>query len=249
MPDDPQINPRTHLEAIEAALRELLSLEPRTKAPAPLPHQFVGTVVDNTIGLLIAPLNALDGGHRTITFSATHNWMSLMQGVHRSFFSSIHLAAEAGLVGLCKERQVPPRSRLQAAMLGALARIEAGAGHIPAAHRAIKDLRALLRTYRPGFDDHLEGVLSTVNLSEETKKTWRRFFRALSIVRNKTSHSDPTLTEDEQSRLRGGGFGVMVSQTGDLVANPRMYFQVAGFTLDFLDLVSHDAHVKNRSTG
>jgi hypothetical protein len=105
------------------------------------------------------------------------------------FFSSLHLSAEAGLLAICTDRGIPPRSRLQEAMETSIAQIEKGAESSPLAHRGIKHLRSLLRTYRPGFDDHLEGVFTTVNLSDPVKKTC--FFRALTIVRNKSAHSNP----------------------------------------------------------
>lgn len=230
-------------------MRELHALADRTRSPAPIPHQYIGTVVDNTIGLLTTPGNALDGGRRIVTFSETSNWISLMQAVHRSFFSSVHLATEAGLVSLCVERGVPLRSRLRDAAAAPIAKIEQVAGHRPDIQRAVKDLRAVLRTTRPGFDDFLEGALSTVPLPRKVKATWRRFFRALSIVRNKTAHSDPRLTEAERIRLRDGGFTVMISPSGDLGLNPRMYLQVVTFTLNFFDLLCDDANLEKPTTG
>lgn len=81
----PLIDPAKHLQRILEAVDELTAFHSRTAAPAPMPHQFVGTVVDNTVGLLTAPANALDGGARAIRFSDHANWLSLMQAVHRSF--------------------------------------------------------------------------------------------------------------------------------------------------------------------
>ena len=237
MPSGWHIDRKTHVETIDAATRELLRLETRTKSPAPLAHQFIGTIVDNTIGLLTAPANSLDGGHRSVTFSDSQNWLSLMQAVHRYFFSSLHTGAEIALITLCRERKVLVHSRLEEATNRPIKKIEEAAGDLPLVRRAVKDLRALMRTYRPGFDDYLEGALSTVNLPDKTKKTWRRFFRALSIIRNKTSHAEPTLTDAERARLREGGFAVMISPSGELVMNARMYEQAARFVLDFFDLL------------
>jgi hypothetical protein len=242
MGDEWQIDRKTHVETIDAAIKELMQLETRTKSPAPLAHQFIGTIVDNTVGLLTAPANALDGGQRSITFSDSQNWLSLMQAVHRYFFSSLHTGAEIALVTLCRERKIEVHSRLEQATNHPVRKIEEAAGDLPIVRRALKDLRAVMRTYRPSFDDYLEGALSTVTLNDKTKKTWRRFFRALSIIRNKTSHAEPALTDAERVRLREGGFAVMISGSGELVMNPRMYRQAAGFVLDFFDLLhSHNA--------
>jgi len=96
-----------------------------------------------------------------------------MQAVHRSFFSSVHLATESGLVNVCRERGVAPRNRLREAAEDPVGRIKDAAGNVSGVSRALKDLRAILRTTRPAFDDHLEGALSTVKLSAQIKKTWR----------------------------------------------------------------------------
>jgi hypothetical protein len=128
-------------------------------------------------------------------------------------------------------------------MQAAIEQIETVVGSNPVAHRGIKHLRSLLRTYRPGFDDHLEGVLGTVGLPDGVKKTWRRFFRALTILRNKSAHFDPSLTDSERIRLREGGFTALIDSSGQLVMNPRMYVEVATFILDFFDLVCNEANV------
>lgn len=233
----PSIDATKHLQRILEAVDELMAFHTRTVAPAPIPHQFVGTVVDNTVGLLIAPANALDGGARAIRFSDDSNWLSLMQAVHRSFFSSLHLAIEAGLVALCRERGVTARNRLREGMQSAVEQIENAAGTNETVHRGVKHLYAYLKTQRPGFDDYLEAVLDTTSLARKTKTQWRRFFRALSIVRNKASHSDVSLTEPERKALVDGGCEVMISPSGELVMNPRMYAQFVTFALQFLDLI------------
>jgi hypothetical protein len=231
------IDTSRHLQRILEAIQELMRFHAKTATPAPLPHQYVGTVVDNTVGLLMTPANGLDGGKRTIRFSDASNWLSLMQAVHRSFFSSLQLAIEAGLLAICRERGLQVSSRLREDMQSEIRKIENAAGDNDAIHCGVKHLRSFLKRYRPSFDDYLESVLTTVSLPNITKARWRRFFRALSIVRNKASHSDTSLTETERKALVEGGCGVMISKSGDLVMNPRMYAQFVTFTLQFLDLI------------
>ena len=102
------------------------TLEPPTSRADPFINTF-GTTVDNTVGLLAAPANALDGGTRALRFSDTRNWLSLMQAVHRSFFSSLQLAIEAGLVAICRERGLQVPSRLRHRMKSAIEKIEKAA--------------------------------------------------------------------------------------------------------------------------
>lgn len=231
------LNNKAHIGAIDSAIQELVRLHPRTASPAPLPHQYIGTVVDNTAALLTAPANFLDGGGRGGRFTETNNWLSLMQAVHRSFLASIHLATERGLVAFCEESGIVPSCSLYETSSRAIAKIEAEVGENDTVRRALKELKAQIPN-RPFFDDYLNAALSASQLDKKTKTQWRHFFRALSIVRNKGSHSDPALTESERQKLADGGFGVLVSPTGELVINPRMYVQIASHLLDFFDLLS-----------
>jgi hypothetical protein len=231
------IDTSKHLQRITEAIDELMAFHARTADPAPIPHQYIGTTIDNTVGLLAAPANALDGGTRALRFSDIHNWLSLMQAVHRSFFSSLQLAIEAGLVAICRERGLQVPSRLRHRMKSAIEKIEKAAGDNDEVHEAIKDLCTFLKSYRPSFNDYLESVLAISLLPRTTKTQWRRFFRALSIIRNKASHSDSSLTENERKALIDGGCRRMISTTGELVMNPRMYAQFVTFSLQFFDLV------------
>src|SRR2546427_12833516 len=100
---DIAIDLHKHLHRISEAIEELAPLSKAYAAPAPESIQFLGTVVDDTVGLLTAPANAIDGGSRHVTFEKKLNWRSLMQAVHRSFFSDVRTAAEAGLTQICRK--------------------------------------------------------------------------------------------------------------------------------------------------
>jgi len=121
-----------------------MSFHARTAAPAPIPHQYVGTVADTTIGLLTAPANALDNGVRRIQFSNDRNWLSLMQAVHRSFFSSLQLAIESGLEAICREQGLKVSSRLRESIESAIGKIESVADDNEVVHRGIRDLRTFM---------------------------------------------------------------------------------------------------------
>jgi len=86
------------------------------------------------------------------------------------------------------------------------------------------------------FHDYLDAVLPTSRLNERTAATWRRYFRALSIIRNKVSHSDSTLSDREVTALDEGGFAAAVTD-GGLRVNPRMYRQILDHIRAFFLLV------------
>ncbi len=229
------MDPSKHLQRITEAISELLAFHTRTASPAPIPHQFVGTIIDNTVGLLTAPANSLDGGSRSMRFEEAANWVSLMQSVHRSFFSSVLAAVELGITHLCQVHNIAVTSTQGEKFFGKVTAVQKASS---AAGLDFPELAALAKhfsSYRPVFADYLEATLARAALEKTSKKHWRGFFRALSIVRNKTSHSDVSLTDTERNDLRNGGFEVMVDEHGELVLNPRMYAQVVHFTLQFFD--------------
>jgi len=106
------INKRSHLEHILASLDELLLVSKKTSAPSDNCFQYLGTTVDNTILLLTAPAKILDDGYRRLIFNEDKNWVSLMQEVHRSFFSSIQVAVEKALTEQCGSVENNNKKRL-----------------------------------------------------------------------------------------------------------------------------------------
>jgi hypothetical protein len=60
------------------AITELLPLSKEFAAPAHECLQLLGTVVDSTMGLMTAPMNAIDGGSRRMLFDNNQTWFSVM---------------------------------------------------------------------------------------------------------------------------------------------------------------------------
>lgn len=217
---------KPYLDAIDRAIAELIPISRRTAAPASNQAQYIGTVVDNTIAMLCSPANALDLRGRQVAFERELNWKSLMQAVHRSFYSSIHLASEAGLREVCTARGYTissPRDRAELLCNSIGDRLSA---------RERREILALAGRI-PTFSDYLNAVLAGSGLKKARKKDWRKFYDALSVARNKVSHSDTTLSEKERSRLNDGGLGILVTETGVFVTNPRHYAQLCQTVLEF----------------
>lgn len=72
-------------------------------------------------------------------------------------------------------------------------------------------------------------------MHESRKKIWRNFFNALSILRNKVSHSDSFLNINEINVLKKGGFENLLSPELELQTNPLHYKEVCVYILDFFD--------------
>lgn len=208
------------------AVVDLDSLGKEFAAPAHMCFQLLGTLVDSTKGLLTAPMNAIDGGDRKFAFNLNIAWDSLMQAVHRYFLSSLQVAIEKGLRTICKEHEIEVssslRRRAQEVVDGIADKIT------PEEAKAIMDLVGK----HPQFDDYLNATIKAAALSQDDAKMWRRFFRALSIIRNKVSHSDASLSEAEITSIKAGGLDAAVKDVG-LGWGSHMYAPVVSVVAEF----------------
>lgn len=225
------INKDAHLKEIQESIEELILLQNRTKASNPIAHRYIGTVVHNTIGLLTAPANSLDKGSRNITFSEDENWLSLMKAVHRSYFSSLHTAVEMGFERILKDQKTKAENKQQKKYKRKLETYE------PIDENLEAFIIKIIEGIPLNFRDKLDAVLELTSLPQRVKSTWRKFFIGMTVVRNQVSHSNLTLTQQEQKDLIQGGLKALVAKNGDLKVNPKMYKEFAEFSLHFFDLV------------
>lgn len=220
---------KKQLKAITNSIDELMNFRDRTKAPNPVTHRYIGTIVDNTLGLLCSVANSLDKGCRKITFDQMENWTSLMQAVYRSFFSSLHIAIEKALL----ETNVKAESSEGKRYIKII-------NEICENEPQKKELLEYFTKRTPSFSDLLDALLKDKKMNSNKKTIWRKYFKALSILRNKASHSDTKLSDIQRQSLIDGGFKVCVSQHGELQANTNMYAQIVKYVLDFLDEMNQD---------
>lgn len=226
---------KAHLSSIEHAICELSIFAEKTTAPAPLPHQYIGTVIDNTMSLLHAPANALDSGGRFVTFTNDDNWRSLMSAVHKSFLSSIHLATEMALDTFCQQHDTHVTSKLEQKIKDAFQALEAASLNTADISAPLKTLQSAFVPRHPTFNDYLETALEISQLTKGQKKEWRKFFGALSIARNKVSHSNAFLSDAEKTNMVQGKLEALISPTGTLQFNPTLYIRIVELTLNFFD--------------
>lgn len=235
----PSINDaNAHILAIEAAMRGLQRFHDLTCEPAPIPHQLVGTVVDNTILLLTAPINSLDGVPRIAFPSEWNTWKSAMQAVHRSFFSSLHMSVEKGLSFLCDENKILVKSKQGEKFVIIAERVRNNFSPDQNAHEDVEKMIKHFKSYRKGFNDYLEAILSNTAITKEEKKNWRIFFSSLSIIRNKTSHFEQTLSDTEREKLSSAGLGEQISADGILILNPALYSKFIDRCLSFFEVAT-----------
>lgn len=218
-------------------MTELVHLSPNLSAPkATIQAQYIGTCVDNTLVLLTAIANSIDHGSRSIAFSEYSNWHSAMQAVHRSFYSSIVSCTEKACADFCTTKGI----QIDVGRLQTVEKINTLiTDHIDNKQIALR-IEKQIRSFagdKPTFLDHINAVIKNTNPIKGRAKIWRGYFTSLNTVRNKSSHSDPTLSNAEADLLKANGFAALVSDTNELHTNTRNYIQICRHILLFFEEV------------
>jgi hypothetical protein len=220
------------VQDIDTAITDLATLSAKTGAPASLQHQYVGTIVDNTLVLLTGVANALDGGKRSVSVSEYDNWLSTLKAVHRSFYNTIINAIELGMDKVRQQDSLTIKTQRARTAESLISAIEKSNG--PLSPRLRSRIRQLSGNH-PDFMDYIETVITHRLPNEGQRDVWRNSFKALVIVRNKASHSKPTLSSAEVLQLQKGGMGALVSPEGELISHVDYYQQIIESVLRFLD--------------
>lgn len=215
-------------------MSELAALSPTLAAPeASTQAQYIGTCVDNTLVLLTSVANSIDRGSRSISFSEEHNWHSAMKAVHRSFYASIITCAEKACSDLCEEKGLEVESGRARTSKKLCAMLEsAGIEDVDLLRRIQKQIVSFAGS-KPNFADYINTVIKSSSMVSGRAKMWKKYFAALHTVRNKASHSNPALSENEVKLLKASGFVALVSPANELQLNPKNYKQICEHALLF----------------
>jgi len=83
--------------------------------------------------------------------------------------------------------------------------------------------------------DILNFSLKGSSFKEKEKKYFRIFYEALSILRNKSSHSVPELSDYEKNKIKQAKLDFLISPQGKLQSQPRHYFYISKMAMVFLN--------------
>ena len=169
----------------------------------------------------------------------------MFNAIHRIFFSEIYKHLEAGLKTFCEEKNISVKSQMQNSSIQTLSEIEEKTHHDRDVTKLLKKLRRkIVHVYPISVKDFLENLLERSHIPKRRKKEWSCFFDVLSIVRNKCSHLDITVTKNEELKLRKAGWGIFVSPKGEIQVGVDMYAQIARNILVFFnELNAPEPHV------
>lgn len=150
--------------------------------------------------------------------------------MHRAFFSDLHVATEEGLREIIKNQNFKLVISKQKLVDGIVGKIKRTIKNTKDIEKELEKITSLGGKF-PTFNDYLNTVLENVSLKNEYKVACRAYFDALNIIRNKVSHSDMTLSEEEKEKLIKGKFKNAISEQGEL----QMTFE--GYKLLLTDIV------------
>ena len=85
----------------------------------------------------------------------------------------------------------------------------------------------------PEFMDHINSALNASALDDNRKAHWRKYFAAIRILRNKSSHYDTSLTGQEKETLRTAELDYHIGTGDHMQTNPAFYAPLAHTALDF----------------
>ncbi len=233
-----------HLKAIKETFSQLYALDDRTRAPASLEVQYIGTGIDTTLALITSAYNAIlpvdKPNMAYIAYEKEENFHSLLNATCRSFHISIVLSIEMAIKHNCEKNGLEIKSAYKNNLIKEFSKLRNVATEDLLPHIEKFETK-ITKSIRPGFNDYLEAVLKNPifkDKPEEVRK-WRYFFNALAVLRNKSAHSDVELSDDDRQKLIDGGLSANIdANTGRLVYNVIHFHPICLRVLEFCDIIS-----------
>lgn len=199
------------------------------------PHDFIQPLLGNAVIEMADLTLYLEGKnlYQPVFDEAFFN--NRQVSMHRVFFSDLHISTEDGLRKIIKDKKFKVEiSRAKQAN----SIVEKIKSKLPSHSLIESELKKITRLggNHPTFGDYLNTVLNGIKgLSQEYKNECRIYFDAVSIIRNKVSHSDMTLDENEKTKLKAAKYANAISPTGDLQMTFEGYYPLATDVIRFFD--------------
>jgi hypothetical protein len=145
----------------------------------------------------------------------------LLAATNSHFFGSIHMHSEAALRLLCtvKQTRVTSSKFRQAEKLAE-------------AHPALKKGILMLAPKHPEFADYLTAALKSMSIDKDRQRHSREWFDAISVLRNKSAHSDARVTLSDKRKLAQVNLQRWVFGE-KILLSPRLYAPTFRFMVEF----------------
>lgn len=195
---------------------------------------FLAPCLENAIYAMTCSLAYADKKNSLLPKFRVKYFKNRQITMHRTFLSDLHTNTEEGLRRIIKSQRFRVENSGRNKIEGIIDKIKTKTGTIDLTDQ-IESLSRLAST-RHSFPDYLDCVLKNISgLRDQYRKDARLYFEALSIARNKVSHSDMTFTDAEQEKLRIAKLSKMIDVRGRLQMTFEGYKLLLGDVIRFFD--------------
>ena len=97
--------PQEYMDELEWTVHALQNFGTLTKPPAPEYHGFLGSTTNATLVLLGQCIQLAGGTFELTDGFSTNHWQSVVNVIHRSYYSSLQMVVEAMCDGFCRSRE------------------------------------------------------------------------------------------------------------------------------------------------
>ncbi len=176
-------------------------------------YPFLYPAIENAEYAMANILAYLEGVNPHLVQFADDYFGNRNISMHREFLRELHTNIEDGLSQIVEQKQFPLLITKEEQAKSIVESIKQKLGDTTIIRTELKKILRLGGMF-PTFNDYLNTVIENIPLPETYRHECRMYFDAFSIVRNKMSHSDMTLSESEKEKLITAKFGKIIAPDG-----------------------------------
>lgn len=234
------IDVKKHLAEIDNTIIKLHELAEDKSNNKSIQQRYITKCASNTVALLCGIANSAettdDITHtRRVIFGSEDGWTSAVGAVHSSFYNSLVSHVEIACSELCAEKSIDVKIARHKSVDKMIAIANKDNILSNATNDIIKKETIKIVGSKPSFIDYVNAVMEDSKMSKKRIKIWRNYMESLNLLRNKSSHSNKTLSDSEVSLLQKSGFGIFLSQKNELQMSTGTYRQICMNTLNFFN--------------
>lgn len=220
---------------IKKEIKELKTIQQIMMVKNPT-YPFLDPVINNVMISMVDLILYLEGGNPYFK-NPTKEFSNYRQiGMHRIFFSELHIAVEEGLRNMVKDQNFQVKINKQELAKNIVECIKQKLKCISLI--ILPEMNKIIRLAgkSPTFNDYLNAVLDNIpSLETKYKLEVRIYFDALNIIRNKISHSNMELSELEKTKLIRAKFKNAITPDGQLQMTFEGYKFLINDVIHFFD--------------
>ncbi len=229
-----QTQKENHIKKLKESIVNLQGIEKILVKKNPN-HSFLYSVIGNAGSGMIELLLYLEGKNPYYNQFDDKFYNNRQATMHRVFFGDLHVAVEEGLRKIITEQKLTIITSKVLMANNIVNKISSKLSDMTAIKHELTEIKKLASNH-PTFNDYLNTVLNHIKrLSNKYKKASRVYFDGLSIIRNKVSHSDMSLTDIEKQKLKNAKLGNAISKDGLLQMTFEGYKFLVGDVIRFFD--------------